>query len=516
MTHLEMAKAAEFSAQRAPAPVRDSSVVELDSAGALEVIARAHRREKPRQRFTKLSALMAVYNEEATLEPCVRAVLNAPLPQGIDREIVLVDDGSTDETWQIALRLAREHPQLRIFRQRKNRGKGAAIRRAITEMTGDLAIFQDADLEYSPSDYARLLRPILDGKADVVFGSRFIGEERKVLYFWHTVGNKLLTLLANMLNNTNLTDLETCYKLFTGDALRAIPLESNRFGIEPEVAAKVARNKLRLYEVPVNYNGRTYEDGKKISWRDGLAALWFILKYRLSSKYADAGKVALDALEQAPRFNRWMYDAIRKHLGARIAELGAGRGNLSRLLKQDAVVLATDNRESYLHELRARWGHLPNLNVARLDLLNADDYGVLTEFKADTVVCLNVLEHLEDDLSVLRRLCLAVWPGCRIVFLVPYDARLYSRFDREIGHFRRYNKGELEAKMRAAGWKVEHQFYFNKAGVITWWLGNQLLQQRLITSWQLKIYNFLTPLFRAMDRFLPGQGLSTVVVATKP
>jgi glycosyltransferase involved in cell wall biosynthesis len=487
----------------------------MDSTSADRSCADGSEEATGQKNFGKLSILMAVYNEEATLWHCVQAVLAAPLPGGLDRELVLIDDCSTDASWEIAQHLASKHSQIRIFRQPANGGKGAAIRRAICEMTGDLAIFQDADLEYSPTDYTRLLRPILDGRADVVFGSRFIGEERKVLYFWHTVGNRFLTLLANMLNNTNLTDLETCYKLFTAEALKAIPLESNRFGIEPEVAAKIARNKLRLYEVPVNYNGRTYEDGKKISWRDGVAALWFILKYRFSSNYADAGKVALDALEQAPRFNRWMYDTIRKHLGTRIAELGSGRGNLSKLLKQGANVLVTDNRDTYLQELRSRWGHLSNVHVARLDLLNETDYRQLTDFKVDTVVCLNVLEHIEDDFGVLDRLYRAVPPGCRVVFLVPFNPKLYSRFDKEIGHFRRYSKTELEYKMQAAGLKVECQFYFNKAGVIAWWVGNTLFGQRSITAWQLKIYNLLTPLFKALDHCLPIQGLSTVVVASK-
>ncbi|HOP97772.1 MAG TPA: glycosyltransferase [Verrucomicrobiota bacterium] len=468
-----------------------------------------------RRRFSRLSVLVAVFNEEATLWHCIQSVLSTRLPGGLEREIILVDDASTDASWDIARRLASEYPEVRIFRQERNRGKGAAIRRAISEMTGDIAIFQDADLEYDPADYGRLLRPILEGKADVVFGSRFIGEERKVLYFWHTVGNRLITLLANMVNDTNLTDLETCYKVFVADALRAIPLESDRFGIEPEVAAKVARNKLRLYEVPVRYNGRTYEDGKKISWKDGIAALWFILKYRFSSNYADTGKVALDALEQAPRFNRWMYESIRRHLGKRIAELGSGRGNLSKLLKQGATLLATDNREDYLGELRSRWGHVPNVRVERLDLLNRDDYRVLQEFEADTVVCLNVLEHIEDDLGVLRNVGGSVPAGCRVVFLVPYNPRLYSRFDREIGHFRRYRKGELEEKMQAAGFDVERQFYFNKAGVLAWWVANTLFGQRSISAFQLRIYNFLTPVFRMLDSCLPMPGLSTVVVASR-
>ena len=468
-----------------------------------------------RRRFNKLSLLMAAYNEESTLRLCVERVLAAPLPEGLSREIICVDDGSSDSTWEIAQRLAKQHPELKIFQQPKNRGKGAALRRAIAEMSGDVAIFQDADLEYDPRDYARLLKPILEGKADAVYGSRFIGEERKVLYFWHTVGNRFLTLLSNMLNDVNLTDMETCYKAFTADCLRAIPLESDRFGIEPEITAKAARNRLRIYEVPIIYNGRTYEEGKKINWRDGLAAFWYIVRYRFGSNYADPGKVALDVLEQAPRFNQWMYQSIKPYLGQRLAELGAGRGNLSKLLRRHGHLLVTDYRTDYLGELGERWDHLEHLQVARLDMTVPADYDVLRQFNPDTIVCLNVLEHIDDDRAVLRALHKFLPSGCRLVFLVPYDPRLFSEFDRQIGHFRRYQNGELEGKMTDAGFVVERQFFFNKVGVIAWWVGNKLSGQRTIAGWQLKLYNILTPLFRRLDRVLPMTGLSTVVVARK-
>ena len=435
----------------------------------------ASARNPNQRRLNLFSILVPAYNEEATLLACVEAVLAAPLPTGLEREIIVVDDASTDDTWQLAQRLAAKHPEVRIFRQEKNSGKGAAIRRAIAEMSGDVAIFQDADLEYDPQDYERLLAPIVSGKADVVFGSRFTGVERKILYFWHTIGNRVLTLMANMLNDMNLTDMETCYKVFTAEALRALPLESNRFGIEPEVVAKVARNRFRVYEVPISYNGRTYEEGKKITWRDGVAALWFILKYRFSTRYADVGKVALDSLEQAPRFNQWMFDRIKPFLGKRTAELGSGRGNLSKLLKKHGNVLLTDNRPEYLHELSSRWGHLPSVRVAPLDLLDSSDYQALTEFNADTVVCLNVLEHIEDDLFVLQRLQQVLPTGARLVFLVPFNPRLYSNFDRELGHFRRYQRGELENKMTQNGFEIEQQFFFNKAGVLAWWVGNVTL-----------------------------------------
>jgi glycosyltransferase involved in cell wall biosynthesis len=228
-----------------------------------------------------LSIVVPVYNESKYLARVLERVADAPLPDGLERQIVCVDDCSTDGTADLLRALARDRPHLRVLFHERNQGKGAAIRTGFAQATGDIVLIQDADLEYDPAEYPRLLKPILDGRADVVYGSRFIGETHRVLYFWHYLGNQLLTTLSNMCSNLNLTDMECCYKVFRREVVEQITIEEDRFGIEPELTAKVARLGVRLYEVPVSYSGRTYAEGKKINWKDGVSALRCILKYNL-------------------------------------------------------------------------------------------------------------------------------------------------------------------------------------------------------------------------------------------
>jgi len=224
----------------------------------------------------RLSVVMPVYNEQATLSSVIERVLSV----GLDIELLCVDDGSTDGSRQILSEIEKQRREIRVFLQPRNMGKGAALRRGIHEATGDYVIIQDADLEYDPNDFRRLLEPLESGQADVVYGSRFLGAgPHRVLYFWHSVGNWFLTLLSNMITNLNMTDMETCYKAFRREVIQSIPLEEDRFGFEPEVTVKIAKRQLRVYEVGISYWGRTYAEGKKIGWRDGFRALWCLVKY---------------------------------------------------------------------------------------------------------------------------------------------------------------------------------------------------------------------------------------------
>ena len=225
-----------------------------------------------------VSVIMPVFNERATVE----AVLRLVLAQSCVVEVVVVDDCSTDGTFEVLTYAAAAEQRIRLHRHDLNQGKGAALRTGISKASADIVLIQDADLEYDPADYAALLKPILSGKADAVFGSRFIGShEHRVLYFWHSLGNQFLTLLSNMTTNLNLTDMEACYKVFKRDLIQSVTLEENRFGIEPEIVSKIARTGARIYEVAISYHGRTYAEGKKIGWKDGLSAIRCILKYGL-------------------------------------------------------------------------------------------------------------------------------------------------------------------------------------------------------------------------------------------
>lgn len=244
----------------------------------------------------KLSVVMPVYNERVTLREVIQKVLAVPL----EIELICVDDGSTDGSREILAELHEQNPQIRVLLQPQNMGKGAALRLGIQEASGDYIIVQDADLEYDPAEYPVVLGPLEQGKADVVFGSRFLGGgPHRVLYFWHSVGNWLLTLMSNIFTDMNLSDMETCYKAFRREILQAIPIEEDRFGFEPEITVKIAKRRLRVYEVGISYWGRTYEEGKKIGWKDGVRAVYCLVKYSLKEPKAQPRAAGAVAAEKA-------------------------------------------------------------------------------------------------------------------------------------------------------------------------------------------------------------------------
>ena len=467
----------------------------------------------------KLSILMPVYNERTVVERCISLVLTAPVPENMERELVIVDDCSTDGTHGILERLAAAFPQIRLHRHPKNRGKGAAVRTAIELATGDFALIQDADLEYDPSEYPRLLKPLLDGHADAVFGSRYLaGEQTRVLPFWHSMINKGLTLVSNMFCNLNLTDMETCYKVFRTDLLKSIPIRSDRFGFEPEIAMKSAKRKFRVYEVPISYHGRTYEEGKKIGWKDGIKALAVVFKFWLIDDLyaAPYGRGVLNNLTGTPQYLSWLARKVRPHVGDEVLEVGAGIGNLTgRLMARRMLYVAAEQDPLHLHALRNRFLRTPNVAVQRIDPESAADLAGL-ENCFDTVLCLNVMEHLQDPASVLDRLGAALKPGGALVMLVPNVAGLYGTLDRSLGHKRRYSAADARQLMEANGFQVEHTESFNKVALLPWWAYSRVLHTGNISKLVLKIFDKSVWFWRRLDALMPWPGLSLLVVARKP
>jgi glycosyltransferase involved in cell wall biosynthesis len=467
----------------------------------------------------KLSILIPVYNERAVVERCITGVLAAPLPESMERELVIVDDYSQDGTWNILQRLAGMNPAIRLFRHPKNQGKGAAVRTAIEKASGDFALIQDADLEYDPAEYPKLLRPLLDGHADAVFGSRYMaGEQTRVLPFWHSMINKSLTLVSNMFCNLNLTDMETCYKVFRTDLLKSIPIRSDRFGLEPEITMKCAKRKFRIYEVPISYHGRTYEEGKKIGWKDGIRALGVILKFWVIDDLYSApyGRGVLNNLSGTPQYLSWLARAVRPWVGDAVLEIGGGIGNITgRLMGRRQLYVVTEHDPLYLHALRNRFLRTPNVCVERVDPARVEDLQALgTQF--DTVLCLNVLEYLDDPRAVTVELRKRLKPGGALVLLVPQLPALAGSLDEAMRHRRRFTRSELEARLHEAGFQVEHRIELNKAAAPAWFVFSRMLHRRRINKAWLKFFDKTVWLWRRLDFLLPWRGLSLIVIARNP
>jgi glycosyltransferase involved in cell wall biosynthesis len=463
----------------------------------------------------KLSVVIPVYNEIYTLEEIIKRVKAVNIP----KEMIIVDDGSTDGSREYLINLAQRYKfdglnEIKVFFHQKNLGKGAALSTGFKNITGDIVIVQDADLEYNPQEYQKLIAPIIEGKADVVYGTRFLGFPRRILFFRHTLGNKLLTFLSNLFTDLNLSDMETGYKVFKKEVIKNINITSKRFGVEPEITAKIAKMRCRIYEVPISYAGRDYLAGKKITWKDGIEALWTIIKYALFYK-GEPQDHALISLRKATHYNYWIYEQIKPFLGKRILEIGSGIGNIGRFFLNKELILLTDIEERYLLHLEETFSVYGKVKVKKWDCLK-DDISELKEFDIDTVVCLNVLEHLKEDKIVLKKFYQLLPSGGRVVILVPALKFLYGSFDKYFGHYRRYEKEELIALLEDTQFKIEKISYFNFIGALSWFLNAKLLRQAHFSPQQLELFNLFVPLIKRIEKkFSPPFGISLIAIGEK-
>lgn len=468
-----------------------------------------------------LSILVPVYNEQYLVDASLSRLEVLAESKWLNRvRVIVVNDGSTDHTGEVLQRFQQRLGQTSLARfewlfltHKENQGKGAAIRTAIQQVDTDLAVIHDADLEYHPEDLLKMVPLFLTEEADAVYGSRFLaGQYRRVLFFRHSLGNALLTLITNIATDLNLTDMETCYKMIRADLLKSIPLESTGFGFEPEITIKLAKRNARIFEIPINYSGRTYAEGKKIGWRDGVKALGVLMKHGISDRIYvsdEHGSEILARLNRAPRFTKWMADTIRPYLGERVLEIGAGIGNLTTNLVPRTVYWASDVNQQYLARLEKLKETRPYLHVQYTDASVGKTY---PEERFDTVVCLNVVEHLEDDVGALRNMWEGLAKNGRAIVLVPNGPGLYGTLDQVLGHYRRYTREQLVKVCERVGFKVEKVLKFNRIGSPGWWWNGKVLKKTTFGFWQIKLLNALVPLVRPMDRFLPLPHLSWIVI----
>jgi glycosyltransferase involved in cell wall biosynthesis len=474
---------------------------------------------------TTLSVLVPVYNEEylvATSLDRLRCLAEAPF---LDRvQIIVVNDGSSDRSSEAISQFKEslagspnDKLQWLFIQHEKNKGKAAAVHTALSAATEELCVIHDADLEYHPDDLPKMVEVFLEEQADAVFGSRFLASEyRRVLFFRHELGNRFLTLLCNIVSDLNLSDMETCYKMVRTDLLKSIPLTGEGFEIEPEITIKLGKRGARIFEVPIRYSGRTYQEGKKISWRDGVNAVGAIFRFSLSDQIyvEDAyGSQILGRLNRAPRFTKWMADVIRPYVGQTVLEIGAGTGNLTAQLIPRLLYWATDINPLYLMYLENVGRNRPYMKVAFTDAEKAATYPKNEKF--DTVICLNVVEHLADDRGALLNIRTVLAAKGRAIILVPCGPKLYGTLDEVLGHHRRYTRETLQGLVASAGFELETMLEFNRIGVVAWWLNGRVLRRRTFGLSQIEILNVMTPIFRAIDKLLPLPPLSLIAVIKK-
>ncbi|MFB3896707.1 MAG: glycosyltransferase [bacterium] len=454
----------------------------------------------------RLSVVIPVYNEINTLEEILHRVQKVP----IEKEIIIVDDCSTDGTREILQGIKAD--KIKVIFHERNQGKGAALQTGFAQVTGDIIIIQDADLEYYPDEYPQLIELIEHGKADVVYGSRFLGRHRVFLFF-HYLSNLFLNFLTNFLYNTNLTDMETCYKAFRREVIQGVHFKSKSFGFEPEFTAYVFRKRYRVYEVPISYDGRGYDEGKKITWKDGFIALYWLFRGRISRINQEHEE--LIQLAACKNYTRWIYTKISKYLGQRVFETGAGIGNFTRLILGRQLVITSDADAISIDRLKRKINENNRVHVIQYNLAEPPVMD-LKEYRFDTTLCLNVLEHIEDDMQALSNIAAVIEPNGRLIVLAPALTQLYGRLDRAMHHYRRYTKSELENKLNNAGFNIEQSEYFNLLGAIAWWINSVVLRRKNLPRIQLRIMNFIVPVLQWFEsKITIPFGMSLIIIAKK-
>ncbi len=465
-----------------------------------------------------LSVLVPVYNERHLVASSLARLLALRSEQISRLEVIVVDDCSTDGSWEALQRIAASQPGLKLLRHARNQGKGAALRTALAHATGDVCLVHDADMEYNPADIPALLRPFLQEGADAVYGSRYMAAPyRRALGHRHSLVNRTLTSLSNWVTDLDLTDVETCYKAVNRQLLQSIPLRSNDFRFEIELTMKLAKRRARVFEVPIRYLPRTHEEGKKIRVRDGVKALQALARFALVDDIYRAdqyGSNILTDLQNARRFNKWMGDTLRPYLGDRVLEIGAGIGTLTGQFIPRDLYLASDINLNYLDYLRSYSVGKPYLRVLHVDANSPDDFTPLAG-QFDTALMVNVLEHVPDPLVALRNLHGALMPGGRAVILVPQHPALYGSLDEVLEHRERYTPAKLRSDLESAGFRVESMRDFNRTSVPSWFLNGRILKRTGFSRVQLKILELLMPAIRRCDRVWPWGGMSLIGVGVK-
>jgi len=469
-------------------------------------------------RSLAVSVIVPVFNERHLVGASLARLLKIQDPVISRLQVIVVDDCSSDGSWDIVAALAQADPRVLTLRHNRNLGKGAAIRTGLERADGDVTVVHDADLEYNPADIPDLVRPFVLEGADAVFGSRYLAAPyRRALGYRHSLMNRALTSVSNWVTDLDLTDVETCYKAVRTRLLKSIPIRNNDFRIEVELATKLAKRRARVFEVPIRYLPRSYREGKKIGFRDGLLAIGALVHFLfVDDLYKDDqyGSPLLRQPERTRRFLCWLGDTLRPIAGDRVLEIGAGIGTLTEQFIPRESYLASDIDPVYLDYLRAYSLGKPYLDVRHIDVSNAADFEEL-DGRFDTVLIVNVLAQVPDEHVALENVKRALEVGGRVVVLVPQHSALYGTLDETLERRRRYSRDGLQTALEGAGFQVERIFDFNGVSVPGWWLNGRVLKRRTFSRVQLKLLDMAMPLLKRVDHLLPFGGLSLIAVARR-